>query len=44
MNMKKWFVVTMALVLLALILVGCMQNRDPSVNWQRFKGQTAKAA
>jgi stage II sporulation protein D len=34
MNMKKWFVVTMALVLLALILVGCMQNRDPSVNWR----------
>ena len=34
MNMKKWFVVTMALVLMALILVGCMQNRDPSVNWR----------
>ena len=34
MNRKKRLAATTALVLLALGLVGCMQNRDPSVNWR----------
>ena len=34
MNMQKKLAATLALALLALGLVGCMQNRDPSVNWR----------
>jgi len=34
MNMKKKLAATLALALLALTLAGCMQGRDPSVNWR----------
>ena len=34
MNMRKKLAALLALALLALGLVGCMQNRDPSVNWR----------
>lgn len=34
MNMKKKLAVALALALLAVALTGCMQNRDPSVNWR----------
>ncbi len=34
MNMRKKLAAMLALVLLALGLVGCMQSRDPSVNWR----------
>lgn len=34
MKIKKRLATAMALVLLAPGLVGCMQNRDPSVNWR----------
>ena len=34
MNMKKKLAVALSAALLALGLAGCMQNRDPSVNWR----------
>jgi len=34
MNMKKKLAVALAAALVALALAGCMQNRDPSVNWR----------
>ena len=34
MNMKKKLAAALALALPALGLFGCMQNRDPSVNWR----------
>ncbi len=34
MDMKKKLSVLLALALAALGTAGCMQNRDPSVNWQ----------
>lgn len=34
MNMKKKLATALALALVALGTAGCMQNRDPSVNWR----------
>ena len=34
MNMKKKLAAALALALVALGTAGCMQNRDPSVNWR----------
>ena len=34
MNMKKKLAAALALALIALGTAGCMQNRDPSVNWR----------
>jgi len=34
MNMVKKLAITLALAMPALGLIGCMQNRDPSMNWR----------
>ena len=34
MNMKKKLAVALALAVMMLAMTGCMQNRDPSVNWR----------